>query len=48
MTSLAVPVNPPRTVATRRDGVLVRFNIGLESPADLITDLEQALAQMGG
>jgi cystathionine beta-lyase len=46
VTSLAVPVNPPRSVAGRRKGVLVRFNIGLESPADLIQDLEQGLAQM--
>jgi len=46
VTSLAVPVNPPRTVATRREGVLVRFNIGLESPADLVEDLEQGLAQL--
>ena len=31
VTSLAVPVNPPRTVADgRRAGALVRFNIGLE------------------
>src|SRR4029079_13142300 len=29
VTSLAVPVNPPRSVAVRRKGVLVRFNIGL-------------------
>jgi len=47
VTSLAVPVNPPRSVAKRREGVLVRFNIGLESPADLISDLDQALAQLG-
>ena len=46
VTSLAVPVNPPRTVATRRAGALVRLNIGLESPADLISDLEQGLAQL--
>ena len=46
VTSLAVPVNPPRTVAKRREGVLVRFNIGLESPADLLQDLEQGLAQL--
>ncbi len=46
VTSLAVPVNPPRTVASRREGVLVRFNIGLETPADLVQDLEQALAQV--
>jgi cysteine-S-conjugate beta-lyase len=46
VTSLAVPVNPPRTVATRREGVLVRFNVGLESPSDLVQDLEQGLAQL--
>jgi cystathionine beta-lyase len=46
VTSLAVPVNPPRTVAARRAGVLVRFNIGLEAPVDLVQDLEQGLAQM--
>jgi cystathionine beta-lyase len=28
-------------------GVLVRFNIGLEDTADLIADLEQALARLG-
>ena len=27
-------------------GILVRFNIGLEDPADLIADLERALAQL--
>jgi cystathionine beta-lyase len=27
-------------------GTLVRFNIGLEAPADLIADIEQALAQL--
>jgi cystathionine beta-lyase len=27
-------------------GVLVRFNIGLEDPDDLIADLEQALATL--
>jgi cystathionine beta-lyase len=46
VTSLAVPVNPPRTVAQRREGVLVRFNVGLESPADLVQDVEQGLAQL--
>jgi cystathionine beta-lyase len=46
VTSLAVPVNPPRTVAARREGVLVRFNVGLEAPADLLRDLEQGLAQL--
>jgi cystathionine beta-lyase len=46
VTSLAVPVNPPRTVAARREGVLVRFNIGLESPSDLLADLEAGLSQL--
>ena len=46
VTSLAVPVNPPRSVAGRRAGVLVRFNIGLESPSDLLADLEGALPQL--
>jgi cystathionine beta-lyase len=27
-------------------GVLVRFNIGLEDPDDLIADIEQALRQL--
>ena len=44
VTSLAVAVNPPRTATPRHSGALVRFNIGLESPADLIADLERAFA----
>ena len=41
VTSLAVPVNPPRTISEgRRAGALVRFNVGLEDSADLIADLE--------
>jgi cystathionine beta-lyase len=44
VTSLAVPVNPRRTASEgRRAGALVRFNIGLEDPADLIADLEGGL-----
>jgi cystathionine beta-lyase len=44
VTSLAVPVNPPRTVAEgRRAGALVRFNVGLEDTGDLIADLEGGL-----
>jgi cysteine-S-conjugate beta-lyase len=44
VTSLAVPVNPPRTIAdSRRTGALVRFNVGLEDPADLIADLDVGL-----
>ena len=45
--SLAVPY---RMQAIRRDwqekGTLVRFNIGLEDPRDLIADIEQALAKL--
>jgi cystathionine beta-lyase len=45
--SLAVPY---RIQAMRRNwpdaGMLVRFNIGLEDPADLIADLEQAFARL--
>jgi cysteine-S-conjugate beta-lyase len=43
VTSLAVPVNPPRTAGSGRAGALVRFNVGLEDPADLIADLERGL-----
>jgi cystathionine beta-lyase len=44
VTSLAVPVNPPRTVrADRRAGALVRFNVGLEDPSDLLADLARGL-----
>ena len=32
--------------AWMREGQLVRFNIGLESPEDLIADIEQALARL--
>jgi cystathionine beta-lyase len=48
VTSLAVPVNPPRTVAGRRSGALVRFNVGLEGTSDLIADLERALGALTG
>jgi len=45
--SLAVPY---RIQAMRRDwpdaGILVRFNIGLEDPEDLIADLEQAFGRL--
>jgi len=45
--SLCVPY---RIQAMRRNwsdaGTLVRFNIGLEDPADLIADIEQALAKL--
>jgi cysteine-S-conjugate beta-lyase len=48
VTSLVVPVNPPRTASeARRAGALVRFNIGLEDPADLRADLEGGLRELG-
>lgn len=46
--SLALPVDPARhRTATRwaAEGPLVRLNIGLEDPADLIADLEQGLTR---
>ena len=43
VTSLAVPVNPPRTATARAAGGLVRFNVGLEDSADLIADLNGGL-----
>jgi cysteine-S-conjugate beta-lyase len=46
VTSLAVAVNPPRTAEKRGTNVLVRFNVGLEEPADLIADLEVALGEL--
>jgi len=46
VTSLAVVVNPVRSVAPRRAGTLIRFNIGLESTADLIADLERGFAAL--
>ena len=48
VTSLAVPVNPPRTASEGpRAGALVRFNVGLEDPADLLADLEGGLRSLG-
>ncbi|HEX8511913.1 MAG TPA: cystathionine beta-lyase [Allosphingosinicella sp.] len=49
--SLAVPVDPERLrTATRwqAEGPLVRLQIGLEDPVDLIEDLAAALAACGG
>jgi cystathionine beta-lyase len=46
--SLALPVDPGRlrsAAAWKDRGPLVRFNIGLEDPADLIADIKQALDQ---
>jgi cystathionine beta-lyase len=46
--SLVVPANPPRNaVPWQSDGPLVRLSIGLEEPADLIADLNQALKAAG-
>jgi cysteine-S-conjugate beta-lyase len=43
--SLAVPADPVRTATSPQwEGPLVRLNIGLEDPQDLIADLERALA----
>jgi cystathionine beta-lyase len=46
VTSLAVAVNPPRTAEPRRTNVMIRFNIGLEDPADLIADLDHAFSSL--
>ncbi|NWM54827.1 cystathionine beta-lyase, partial [Escherichia coli] len=46
--SLALPVDPQRfRTATewKAEGPVVRLQIGLEDPDDLITDLEQGLAR---
>ena len=45
--SLALPVDPVRTVSKAPAPNLVRLQIGLEDPADLIADLEGAFAQAG-
>jgi cystathionine beta-lyase len=47
--SLVVPydLKAMRGDAARYDGHLVRFSIGLEAPADLIADLDQALRRLG-
>ena len=45
--SLALPVDPHRTVSTAPAANLVRLHIGLENPDDLIADLGQALDQAG-
>jgi len=48
--SLAVPVDPEKLrTATRwqAEGPVVRLNIGLEDPEDLIADLERGLARWG-
>jgi cystathionine beta-lyase len=45
--SLALPVDPMRTVSNPPAPNLVRLHIGLEDPDDLIADLASALAQAG-
>jgi cystathionine beta-lyase len=44
--SLALPVDPVRTVSKPPAPNLVRLHIGLEDPADLIADLGNALARL--
>ena len=46
--SLSVPyrIRPDRKDWNQRDHQLIRFYIGLEDPADLIADLEQALSAL--
>ena len=44
--SLAIPADPRRTVCRWTGGPLIRLSIGLEDPADLIADLDQALATL--
>jgi cysteine-S-conjugate beta-lyase len=45
--SLAIPVDPVRTVSKPPAANLVRLHIGLEDPGDLIGDLAAALARHG-
>jgi cystathionine beta-lyase len=45
--SLAMPVDPVRTVSSAPAPNLVRLHIGLEDPEDLIVDLSAAFAQAG-
>jgi cystathionine beta-lyase len=45
--SLALPVDPYRTVSEPPAQDLVRLHIGLEDPKDLIADLSQAFDQAG-
>lgn len=45
--SLALPVDPVRTVSSAPGANLVRLHIGLEDADDLIADLAQAFAQAG-
>jgi cystathionine beta-lyase len=45
--SLALPVDPIRTISSPPGANLVRLHIGLEDPDDLIADLAQAFVQAG-
>jgi cystathionine beta-lyase len=44
--SLAIPVDPVRTVSTPPAPNLVRLHVGLEHPDDLIEDLSQSFAKL--
>jgi cystathionine beta-lyase len=44
--SLAIPVDPVRTVSTPPAPNLIRLHIGLEDPEDLIADLERAFSSI--
>jgi cystathionine beta-lyase len=45
--SLALPVDPIRTISSPPGANLVRLHVGLEDPDDLIADLAQAFVQAG-
>jgi cystathionine beta-lyase len=45
--SLAIPIEPHRTVTEPPARNLVRLHIGLEDPDDLIADLSASLERMG-
>ena len=45
--SLALPIDPQRTVSEAPARNLVRLHIGLEDPDDLIEDLASSLAAIG-
>ena len=46
--SLALPIDPHRTVSTAPAANLVRLHVGLEDPDDLIADLSAGLARLAG
>lgn len=46
--SLAILSKPTRTAAPWMGGPLIRLNVGLEAPDDLIADLSRAFAAIGG